>query len=176
MATWTNIPDTALEPGKPARSVDALALRDNPVAIAERASGAPWQNIGNISTFENSGSWLVPKGVYRVIVTCVGGGQGGGIAYKPAEGSGGAWAPGRNGGSSSFGSVVASGGNGGAMNGLVSNNGGRGVGLQGMGGQIVRQLLNVTPGQSIQYTVGGGGAAYSNYGDAGGKGVVIVEW
>lgn len=41
MATWTNISDTALEPGKPARSVDALALRDNPVAIAEGAAGAP---------------------------------------------------------------------------------------------------------------------------------------
>lgn len=41
MATWTNIPDTVLEPGKPARSVDALALRDNPIAIAEGADGAP---------------------------------------------------------------------------------------------------------------------------------------
>lgn len=41
MATWTNIPDSVLEPGKPARSVDALALRDNPVAIAEGAAGAP---------------------------------------------------------------------------------------------------------------------------------------
>lgn len=175
MATWTDITDAALEPGKPARSVDALALRDNPIAIAERANAAPWQNIGNISTFENSGSWLVPEGVYRVIVTCVGGGQGGGIAL-PAEGSGGVLTLGANGGSSSFGSVVASGGNGGVMSGLVSNNGGRGLGLQGMGGQIVRQLLNVTPGQSIQYTVGNGGAAHFNYGVAGGKGAVIVEW
>lgn len=41
MATWTNIPDSVLEPGKPARSVDALALRDNPIAIAQGASGAP---------------------------------------------------------------------------------------------------------------------------------------
>lgn len=41
MATWTNIPDSVLEPGKPARSVDALALRDNPIAIAEGAAGAP---------------------------------------------------------------------------------------------------------------------------------------
>lgn len=41
MATWTNIGDTFLEPGKPARSVDALALRDNPIAIAQGASGAP---------------------------------------------------------------------------------------------------------------------------------------
>ena len=41
MATWTTIPDANLEPDKPARSIDALALRDNPVAIAEGAAGAP---------------------------------------------------------------------------------------------------------------------------------------
>ena len=41
MATWTNIPDAVLEPGKPARSVDALALRDNAIAIARGADNAP---------------------------------------------------------------------------------------------------------------------------------------
>lgn len=41
MATWTTLPDATLEPGKPIRSIDVLALRDNPVAIAEGASGAP---------------------------------------------------------------------------------------------------------------------------------------
>jgi hypothetical protein len=41
MATWTNIPTASLEPGAPARSLDALALRDNPVAIAEGAANAP---------------------------------------------------------------------------------------------------------------------------------------
>lgn len=41
MATWTTIPDSSLEPGKPIRSIDTLALRDNPIAIAEAASGAP---------------------------------------------------------------------------------------------------------------------------------------
>lgn len=41
MATWTNIDDTFLEPGKPVRSVDGLALRDNPIAIAEGVAGAP---------------------------------------------------------------------------------------------------------------------------------------
>lgn len=38
---WTNIPDSVLEPGKPIRSVDGLALRDNPVAIANGDAGAP---------------------------------------------------------------------------------------------------------------------------------------
>lgn len=41
MPTWTTIPDSSLEPGKPLRSIDALALRDNPLAIAEGAPGAP---------------------------------------------------------------------------------------------------------------------------------------
>ena len=41
MATWTTIPDSSVEPGKPIRSIDTLAMRDNPVAIAEGAAGAP---------------------------------------------------------------------------------------------------------------------------------------
>lgn len=41
MAVYTSIPTSALEPGKPARSVDAIALRDNPIAIAEGAQDAP---------------------------------------------------------------------------------------------------------------------------------------
>ena len=41
MATWTTITDRALEPGKPIRSVDGLALRDNVTALAEGAAGAP---------------------------------------------------------------------------------------------------------------------------------------
>ena len=38
---WTNIPDDVLEPGKPIRSVDAIALRNNPIAIAQGLPGAP---------------------------------------------------------------------------------------------------------------------------------------
>lgn len=41
MATWTAIPNASLEPGAPARSIDAIALRDNVTALAEGASGAP---------------------------------------------------------------------------------------------------------------------------------------
>jgi len=41
MANWTAIADATLEPGKPIRAIDARALRDNPIAIAEGASGAP---------------------------------------------------------------------------------------------------------------------------------------
>jgi len=38
---WTNIDDTFLEPGKPVRSADLIALRDNPIAVAAGAAGAP---------------------------------------------------------------------------------------------------------------------------------------
>jgi hypothetical protein len=41
MANWTAIADATLEPGKPIRAIDARALRDNPIAISEGASGAP---------------------------------------------------------------------------------------------------------------------------------------
>ena len=56
MATWTSIPDSLLEPGKPIRSVDALALRDNPIAIAEGAAGAPkvTENAMNLNSINGN--------------------------------------------------------------------------------------------------------------------------
>ena len=41
MATYTAIPNTDIETDKPIRAVTGRALRDNPIAIAEGASGAP---------------------------------------------------------------------------------------------------------------------------------------
>jgi len=41
MADWTNIQNANIEPGAPALSSVAFAFRDNPVAIAEGAAGAP---------------------------------------------------------------------------------------------------------------------------------------
>ena len=41
MADWTDIPNESLEPDAPVRSIDGLAFRDNPIAIAEGAAGAP---------------------------------------------------------------------------------------------------------------------------------------
>jgi hypothetical protein len=38
---WTDIDDSFLEPGKPIRSADLIALRDNPIAITEGSPGAP---------------------------------------------------------------------------------------------------------------------------------------
>lgn len=41
MATWKVIPDTAVDPDAPVTSDLAYGLRDNPVALAEGAAGAP---------------------------------------------------------------------------------------------------------------------------------------
>ena len=53
MATYSAIPDANLDPDSPARSIDALALRDNPLAIAEGAAGAP--RIDPISAMSHGG-------------------------------------------------------------------------------------------------------------------------
>ena len=68
MATWTTIPDSSLEPGKPIRSIDALALRDNPVAIAEGASGAPRIAAAALQTGTNELNWVL----YRTAGASVG--------------------------------------------------------------------------------------------------------
>jgi len=94
MATWTTIADTRLEPDKPARSIDAIALRDNPVAIAENAPNAPKVNQYYL-LITTSTTWTVPKtGQYWIDL--IGGGGGGG------SGSGGAGAIGGGGGGSGY--------------------------------------------------------------------------
>lgn len=58
MANWTNIPTDRIEPGKPIRAIDGLALRDNPIAIAEGASGAPKIREAAIDTNSINGNRL----------------------------------------------------------------------------------------------------------------------
>ena len=85
MADWTTIPDSSIEPGKPIRSIDGLALRDNPVAIAEGAVGAPKINpieamahlgaVGAVGTY----AWL---GETTTTATAAGGTRAGsGLRY-----------------------------------------------------------------------------------------------
>ena len=91
MAVWTTIPDNVLEPGDPLRSSDALAFRDNPIAIAERASGAP-RVKGSLSSqqiFTASGTWTKPAGVLSVMVEVIGAGGGGGGGDAADSGGGG---------------------------------------------------------------------------------------
>ena len=66
MATWTTIPDSSLEPGKPIRSIDALALRDNPVAISEGATNAPRNRLPSL---ENPTAGDVVRSRYDQVFT-----------------------------------------------------------------------------------------------------------
>lgn len=68
--TWTDIPDSSIDPGKPARSIDAKALRDN---IAHVRNG---NNL--VTIFTSSGTYTKPAGLKRMKVTLVAGGGGGG--------------------------------------------------------------------------------------------------
>ena len=55
MADWRDIPNESIEPDAPVRSIDGFALRDNPIAIAEGAPGAPRvqsDGIGENAVFE----------------------------------------------------------------------------------------------------------------------------
>lgn len=121
MTSWTTIADNRLEPGKPARSIDAIALRDNPIAIAENAPNAPKvdQYYALITV---SGNWTVPK-TGRYQIDLIGGGGGGGA------GAGGAGNVGGGGGGSGFVvSVIANLNQGDVYPLIVGGGGGGGVG------------------------------------------------
>lgn len=61
MADWTTLPDSSLEPGKPMRSIDGLALRDNPIAIAEGSAGAPKVLAAGLATGNNERDWVLAR-------------------------------------------------------------------------------------------------------------------
>lgn len=61
MTTYTSIPNSSLEPGKPIRSIDGLALRDNPIAITEGASGAPKIAAAALQTGANERDWVLAR-------------------------------------------------------------------------------------------------------------------
>lgn len=86
MATWTDIPDANLEPGAPARSVDALALRDNCIVAGQDVSGAT-------STYNSgSGTYSKPAGYDpndTVLVRVWGGGGAGSTGGAHFGGGGG---------------------------------------------------------------------------------------
>lgn len=60
MADWTNINDSQVDPDAPVTSELGYAWRDNPIAIAEGAPGAPRIVRGALSTSTNSVSGSVP--------------------------------------------------------------------------------------------------------------------
>jgi hypothetical protein len=166
------------------RSMSPLRIKQAIAALATSSGG-----IVKFST--GSGSWVVPAGVTSILVSGSGGGGGG---SGSGGGSGESSGAGSNGGStvlSSGASLTLAGGIGGAATTTASTqsaNGGVGVydGLGGAAGcstnykgnagaagaQANRRKITVTPGATINYTIGtggNGGYAYSGNG-AGGTG------
>ena len=163
------------------RATTMQSLNDNPTAIAQRGSGAPWNNgVGAIAVLASgSGNWTVPDGVYRIKVTAIGGG-GGGEGNSTNGGSG---------GNTTFSTLTANGGTGGNSNnggtggtasggdinvaGQSGINGGNNIGggggdsLIGMGAPL--NILS-TPNSASGYGSGGGGTFSTGGGTGGGGG------
>jgi len=150
---------TSLGADKIIRATTMQSLYDNPKAIAQRGSGAPWLNgIGAIAKYTTgSGNWTVPDGVYYVKVTLVGGGGGG----QGSTGNGG------NGGNTTFGALTANGGAGGAgaVPGAGGGASGADVGIPGQNGSVIG---NADGGSSHMGAGGRQGNAATNYGGGGG--------
>lgn len=193
MATWTDIPDEVLEPGKPIRSVDALALRDN---------AHPYEQL-----FTASGTFVSPK-TGPVWLDVVGGGGRGGKAVSTHSGGGGGAGVmvstivnltagtsypvvvgASQGASSVAGISAAAGGNGGNASSSVHGIGGVGGGGVGGGyrggsggngyfGTVVAANGGGDyPGRGGRgYGAGGGGGSSNSNGGAGAPGVVRIRW
>lgn len=76
MATWTTLTDASFDPGEPATQAQGLALRDNPQAIAERATNAPIVQVP-VKEYKTTGTgatWNIPSGVTAFEVHVTGGG------------------------------------------------------------------------------------------------------
>jgi len=69
MANWVSIADATLEPGKPIRAIDARALRDNPIAISEGASGAPKIQTAGITDLNVTTAKLAANAVTTAKIT-----------------------------------------------------------------------------------------------------------
>lgn len=88
MATYIVITDAEDDPEAPATSYWAKRLKNNPIAIAQRATGAPRVQPASIEVLTGSGNWVVPDEVTRVKVRMVGGG-GSGVGGGGGTGAGG---------------------------------------------------------------------------------------
>lgn len=125
---WDPPSDMELAPGKPGKPSLARRMRDQSVALAARASGAPWLNVASheviITHFGSGrhktlrGTWEVPADVYWIHVLAVGGGGAGG-SYP-------------------LGTPFGYGGGGGA-------------------GGVCERTIPVYPGQDLPITIGAGG-------------------
>ena len=136
MANWTAIPDSNIDAGSPLRDVDLMALRDNTQFV---------KDTHGYQVFTASGTFTPPAGItsYRVIIVGGGGGGGRGAVYT---GSGY--------------SVGGSGGNGGAIETIVSGQSQASyniiVGTGGAGGTTSGDGGAGSNSSAFGMTVGGG--------------------
>lgn len=163
------------------RAATASALDTNPVAIAQRGTGAPWLNgIGAIETITSgSGNWTVPAGVYRIKVTAVGGGGGGRFGASN----------GVDGGDTTFGTITGGGGQGGFTSASPAPGGtasGGDINLQGQGGGVGfggdsshghggHQAIGGGAGWAFSPTGYGGGSSGDGTGVGGGGGGTAIK-
>ena len=93
MTTYVTILNTQVDPDSPITTQLMTALRDNPIALAERDPSAPQIVPQNVQVFTSSGTFTVPPGVNFVDVWVTGegqaGGNGSGSSTSPSSGSGG---------------------------------------------------------------------------------------
>ena len=192
---YTTLDSDDLGANKILRAATMSALDSNPVAIAQRGTGAPWLNgIGAIEAITSgSGNYTVPDGVYRIKASIVGGGGGGGASHVGGVGGsttfgvltgggGSGGVPGGTagaGGSSSGGTLNISGNTGGAPVYLgIYGAGGEGYSGGGNGGSggVCIGVLSCEPGDLISYSVGAPGSGGSGGGQAGQAGIIILEY
>lgn len=186
MATWTNVPDSNLEPGDPIRSVDIIAIKDNVTALAEGASGAPeiyqkaTQFSANAQRFTSNGTFTIPTGVVRLKIMVIGGGGGGRGGTNGGAGGNSSVAS----GTQSITTITANGGGGGtnaaggaggtATNGDINISGGAGpfVGsCNPAGGGAAGGAPGTSTGSSTGFFGGSGGfnSAGTGFGNGGGS-------
>ena len=78
MATWRTIASTEVDPDSPVTATLMEALADNPIAISERATGAPKVkgSLAGYQVFTSSGTYTPTTDVTMVEVIVTGGGAG----------------------------------------------------------------------------------------------------
>mgnify|MGYP000032170669 CR=1 FL=1 len=158
MATWTVLPDAGFDVGKPITQAQGLGLKDNPEAMAERATNAPIVQVP-FKEYKLTGTattWNIPAGVTAFEVHVTGGG-----------GSGDNVASGGDGGTSNFVydgvTVQATGGISGYGTGAGGTASGANLAIAGGSGATVAGSSNATgQGGSSYY---GGPGAYGSGGE-----------
>jgi len=181
---YTTLDSDDLGANKILRAATMSALDSNPVAIAQRGSGAPWLNgigaidaITNFTTSNVTGNYTVPTGVYSIKVTAVGGGGGASVGGGDSTFSGitaGAGLSNGTGGTASGGDINLDGQTGNGTSGTqFSPLIGATIGYGGTGGGAGATsigVLAVEPGDVIAYQVGGAGDATAA------AGIIIIEY